>query len=460
MALENVMKRIKRAFTSVSVITYVLVVIFGTGSWIAVNGLWVELPIIVQEIPESWSLPSYLTVIIQMANIAPLAFTLGNKFFPRVVHEIPVIYVSLGIGAASCVLLAFFWKETSYIAGAERSTTLLALCFFLSMVDCTSSVTFLPYMAIFREVYMSPYFGGEGLSGLLPSLVALGQGVGGGTHTSCPTESPTQAPLNATNGTSANNTDPGGRGPGPNFPAEGFFWFLAGMMLASGLAFLGLNYLPLAKRQQVKKNYDENGQEAKSNDQTIELVADDEQKDSRQNSHDNEDHAVESLSTSGTVFLLVILALVSGLSNGVIPAIQSYACIPYSYYIYHLTLTLSNIANPVTCFVFPFIRTTSTVIIAVLSCIYFGMCTYILIVASQSPNVLLRCGDSGAALIVFISVSAVAVVTYVKVAIGGIMREKGRKHLLWYGVSVQAGSCAGALAIFAPVNVFHFFKQA
>ena len=111
MALENVMKRIKRAFTSVSVITYVLVVIFGTGSWIAVNGLWVELPIIVQEIPESWSLPSYLTVIIQMANIAPLAFTLGNKFFPRVVHEIPVIYVSLGIGAASCVLLALFGRK-------------------------------------------------------------------------------------------------------------------------------------------------------------------------------------------------------------------------------------------------------------------------------------------------------------------------------------------------------------
>ena len=86
MALENVMKRIKRAFTSVSVITYVLVVIFGTGSWIAVNGLWVELPIIVQEIPESWSLPSYLTVIIQLANIAPLAFTLGNKFYPRMVQ--------------------------------------------------------------------------------------------------------------------------------------------------------------------------------------------------------------------------------------------------------------------------------------------------------------------------------------------------------------------------------------
>jgi len=39
------------------------------------------------------------------------------------------------------------------------------------------------------------------------------------------------------------------------------------------------------------------------------------------------------------------------------------------------------------------------------------------------------------------------------------MREKGHKHLLCYGVSLQAGSCVGALAIFAPVNVYHHFKQ-
>ncbi len=395
MALESLKKRVKNAFSSISVITYALVVIFGTGSWIAVNGLWVELPIIVQEIPESWSLPSYLTVIIQLANIGPLAFTLGNKFFPRVVREVPVIYISLLIGAAACTLLVFFWKETSYIAGVERSTALLVLCFFLSMVDCTSSVTFLPYMAIFREVYMSPFFGGEGLSGLLPSLVALGQGVGGGgSNTSC--VNPTQAPVNATNVTSTNGTNTGSWGPGPKFPAEVFFWFLTGMMVASGLAFFGLNYLPVAKRQQVSKNYDGSDQGAQSGEQAIELVSEEE----RQNAQDNDDHVVENLFKSSTVLLFLILALVSGLSNGVIPAIQSYACIPYSYYIYHLTLTLSNIANPVMCFVFPFIRTKSTVVIAVLSCVYFGMCTYIIIIASQSPDVLLRCEDSGAALIV------------------------------------------------------------
>ena len=58
-----------------------------------------------------------------------------------------------------------------------------------------------------------------------------------------------------------------------------------------------------------------------------------------------------------------------------------------------------------------------------------------------------------------ISVSAVAVVTYVKVAIGGIMRAKGRNYLLWFGAVTQIGSCIGALAIFAPVNVYHLFKE-
>ena len=58
-----------------------------------------------------------------------------------------------------------------------------------------------------------------------------------------------------------------------------------------------------------------------------------------------------------------------------------------------------------------------------------------------------------------ISVSAVAVVTYIKVAIGGIMREKGRKHLLWYGATTQVGSFKGGLSMFVLVNVYHYFKQ-
>jgi len=44
----------------------VLAALFGVASWVAINGLWVELPLLVQALPEGWSLPSYLSVIIQV----------------------------------------------------------------------------------------------------------------------------------------------------------------------------------------------------------------------------------------------------------------------------------------------------------------------------------------------------------------------------------------------------------
>jgi riboflavin transporter 2 len=284
--------------------------------------------------------------------------------------------------------LAFFWKETAYIAGAERSVALLILAFFLATVDCTSSVAFVPYMASFREVYLSPYFVGEGLSGLLPSLVALSQGVGeGASDERCAAPQPMNS-SNSTNSTSQS------WGPGPRFSTEVFFWFLTGMMVVCGLAFLGLNVLPVTQKQKVRNT-------------SLNLSASDvyelQDIDNGQNSCKHYvDNPVIGQSTGTNIFLLVVLAIINGLSNGIIPAIQSYACIPYSYYIYLLTLTLSNIANPLTCLIFPLMRIKSVPILTMLSIVYGVMCTYILVIASQSPNVLLKCHDAGAVLIVSI----------------------------------------------------------
>lgn len=43
-----------------------LATVFGIGAWVAINGLWVELPLLVTYLPEGWTLPSYLSVIIQV----------------------------------------------------------------------------------------------------------------------------------------------------------------------------------------------------------------------------------------------------------------------------------------------------------------------------------------------------------------------------------------------------------
>ncbi|VDN06732.1 unnamed protein product, partial [Onchocerca ochengi] len=45
--------------------TYVCVVLFGSTSWLSTNSVWLELPLLTKELPEGWSLPSYLTIIVQ-----------------------------------------------------------------------------------------------------------------------------------------------------------------------------------------------------------------------------------------------------------------------------------------------------------------------------------------------------------------------------------------------------------
>ena len=57
---------LKENLDQVSWIVYVLVMLFGISSWIDINGLFVELPLMVNVLPEGWNLPSYISLIIQV----------------------------------------------------------------------------------------------------------------------------------------------------------------------------------------------------------------------------------------------------------------------------------------------------------------------------------------------------------------------------------------------------------
>ena len=70
-----------------------LAILFGISSWISINGLWVELPLLVEKLPESWSLASYLSIIVQIANLGPL--TIG--LLRWICHEkIPIAWIIVG----------------------------------------------------------------------------------------------------------------------------------------------------------------------------------------------------------------------------------------------------------------------------------------------------------------------------------------------------------------------------
>ncbi|OWF37391.1 solute carrier family 52, riboflavin transporter, member 3-B-like [Mizuhopecten yessoensis] len=462
----------------INVFVYFVVAMFGVGSWVAVNGLWVELPVMVPYLPEGWKLPSYLTVIIQLANIGPLLVTLGYMCYKDSLNEKAIVYLILTVGAVACLLLAFFWKATSLIAGEEHSTALLVLQFFLACVDCTSSVLFLPFMSLFRVEYMTGYFIGEGLSGLIPSLVALAQGVG---KVTCQNVSI----VNTTTNISHYEIQPNYHN--PSFPVEDFFFFLFAMMIISAAAFTLLNYLPYCKKEHVvefimddkmeSSSLSSNSHYELSNDHgtfqgntydnpsetghsNSELVLSNKKRSSLAICTDTYSSSVHSLSKATYFYYLILIAWINAFSNGVLPSIQTYSCLPYGNNAYHLAVTLASIANPVACFAAFLLPVATSVVINVLTFLGTCLAAFILVMAVQSPTPVLYDSEAGPVIVILAWVLFTTLMTFSKVSIATLFRKEGKKALLWCGAVTQVGSVIGALVTYQLVNVFTIFQSA
>lgn len=464
--------------TDVRILVCIIVVLFGMGSWITINGLWVELPILVEQLPEGWNLPSYMTVVIQIANIGPIAITIAHVCLPGKVKEQPIVYVMVLVESVAALLLVFFWKETSFVAGEEHSTALLVLMFFLSLNDCTSSVVFLPFMNIFKPQYMTSYFIGEGFSGLVPSLVALGQGVG---QVECHNVSTINSTTNMTEYSIQPIYLP------PNFPVEDFFYFLFAMMITCGISFIMLNHLPYCKSEHVKNSpgetyspdniVDTNNYElgpeiatvGSSTQKFIDTSNIDHGDDHgyrysnrlflKSDSSDVESFASTKMSTCTYFYFLLLTGWMNALTNGILPSIQSYACLPYGSQPYHLAVTLSNIANPVACFIVFFLPVKSQTLIGGVTSVGSLISVYILLLAATSPGPPLVDSLAGPILVVAAYVLVYLLLTFSKVTIATLFRYEGSRALLWCGAMQQLGSALGAAIMFVLVNVFKLFVQ-
>ncbi|WAR13352.1 RFT2-like protein [Mya arenaria] len=438
---------------NVSLLVCLIIIMFGMGSWIAINGIWVELPLLVDQLPEGWNLPSYMAVVTQIANIGPLTYILTNVSCPSRNLQRPVVYAMVIIGSAASFLLAFYWTRTSVVGGVEHSTALLVLMFFLSFVDCTSSVVFLPFMNVFKPEYMTSYYVGEGFSGLIPSLVALGQGVGA---VECVNQSFTNTTTNVTEfSTGAVYLE-------PHFPVKYFFLFVFSMMVTCGIAFVLLNNLPLCKREyadresKITHSYDlcEEINMVRTQKIVSETHGDEEPEQSV------EHHAtVIKLSKCSYLYLLIVIAWTNALTNGVLPSIQTYACLPYGSESYHLAVTLSQIANPGACFLAFFIPGTSGTVLGAVTLTGSAVSAYILALAVYSPTPPLVGSATGPVLAVASFVLVFFLFTFAKVNIATVLRHAGGRGLLWCGAVTQLGSALGVAAIFVVVNVYQAFVQ-
>ncbi|XP_068586184.1 solute carrier family 52, riboflavin transporter, member 3-B [Cebidichthys violaceus] len=438
-----------------SLLTHVLACLFGMGSWVAINGMWVELPLVVPQIPEGWYLPSYLTVIIQMANIGPLFITLMHRFRPGVLDERLIIYSIVGLGIVATFLLAFFWRHTVTIAGSLHSVPLLVLSFLLSVVDCTSSVTFLPFMMRLRPQYLTTYYAGEGLSGLVPALVALIQGVG---------------VVHCQNATLADNATVGSGDlravyQPAKFSAQIFFVFLSAMMVVCLVAFVLLNHHPAVARERKNDLYFSGDLASGKREEGLSLHArTPEQKPmicplEAVRREPRSSFGMGTYSSLEVLFIFVVLAWVNALTNAVLPSVQSYSCLPYGNKAYHLAATMAAVANPVACFIAMFAPIRSLILMGFLAMVGTGFGAYIMAMAALSPCPLLVHSDYGTAVIVLAWVLFVLSLSYVKVIIGVILRDEGHSALVWCGAVVQLGSMVGAVSMFPLVSVYGLFRS-
>ncbi|CAL8075195.1 unnamed protein product [Orchesella dallaii] len=457
----------------------VLSVLFGLGTWLCVNGLWVELPLLVQKLPEGWNLPSYLSVVVQIANIGPLLYTMLNTYFPQQVTEKRAIYFVMSFGLTSTILLGLFWDKTTYVAGADHSTALLVLVLFLASVDCSSRVTYLPFMAKFNEIYLTSYFIGEGLSGFLPSIIALAQGVGGNPE--------------CRNNTFGNGTE--AFTPDPRFSVDVFFYMLFVFTLISAVAFYCMNlekvmgqayalsdFAPESKRPGHANNGDRSSISSSGSscsrsifepprtEPTISGEGDqgDNNNAGRQSGRaalgllddgrNDESSLLVGMSKEFFFYLLAMQAVICMLSNGIFPSIQSYSCLPYGNEAYHLAVTLSNMANPAVCMLAFFIpppNKSSITTTAVLSLLISG---YVMTTAILSPSPPLA-GETGGEILLILSwIVLVALFTYVRVSIATMLRTRGQAGLFWCGAITQFGSTIGAILAFVVVNYTEVFK--
>lgn len=80
-----------------------LVVLFGSSSWLSTNSVWMQLPLLTEQLPEHWNLPSYLVVIVQVF------YELFRCYFGVCSEEIIKVpnFKCLDFGASE-VLLFFF----------------------------------------------------------------------------------------------------------------------------------------------------------------------------------------------------------------------------------------------------------------------------------------------------------------------------------------------------------------
>ncbi len=402
--------------SDIYIISFILIVLFNLSSWMDINAVYAELPLLVNRTPESWELPSYNAIILNCCKLSAIAYLVLKHIFKDKIPEVPLIFAITGCGTASVFTLGFVWDQTVRIAEKPYSLPLMTLVAVLGLVDALSNVVFLPYMAHFRGEYMSAFFIGAGLNQILPALFSILQGVG--EHPDCINQTLTVSNYS----TMLNLTVLVPVYPEPRFSIRIFFVIISLFMAASGVSFALLHYLPYCQRAQVShKDLDNESKDPTESDalkvnldEKIPIPKCNSTSQGRTESYTQapgldqvEESQVEkhtTAHTSGSCWEYVFICVAAGWSNcltyGVAIPFLPYAALPYGDRAYTLALRLAQIINPLSASLTVFYSAASLVTAGILALVATLCTVYILFLATKSPQPPLHEDPAGEVLVV------------------------------------------------------------
>lgn len=415
-------------------LTYLLLTLVFLSSWTDINGIFAELPQLVLTQPEKWRLGAHLALVTNLGNLAPLTLVLIRCLHPKqTLNPVPINYVVILIGMLSCFLLIFFWQNTTIIRNQQHSTALLLLALFLSLLDCTSSVSFADYLQRFRKQFTSALFLGESLTSILPSLLAIAQGNG---KITC---------IPSTNG--SNITEEIYQT--ARFSVSTYFFSLFLILSISFVAFVLLQWTSIARdaRQPAPKAFlKSTGEPTDTSDTLVE--------------HPRPSSS-ESLPLTRTGYLLLSFGCTytSSILFGMLLAISTYVLMPYGHQIFYLGTILSPWMFTLVWILGIFKPIISKRVILLL--ILLGSMAFIfdLIVALKSPCPPWVNTTHGNVLILFVWLITYVLLGYPRLVIANYVRAYSPNGMFWYGVNVQLGALLGSITAYLLVETFSIFYQ-
>ncbi|CAF3523592.1 unnamed protein product [Rotaria sp. Silwood1] len=401
-------------------ITYILLTLLFLSSWTDINGIFAELPQIVLTQPESWKLGANLALITNLGNIAPFILVLIKCCYRKhTLNPVPINYVVILIGMLSCLLLIFFWSNTTIIINEKRSTALLILAFFLSLLDCTSSISFADYIHRFRKEFTNTLFLGESLTSIIPSLLAIAQGNG---QIRC------IEIINGTNTTEAVYET-------ARFSVSIYFLCLFILLTISLISFILLQWTSISRN-------------------THQIVPD-----ISLETMDTIYKKKKPLTTLSYILLSLGCTYTSSILFGMILSISTYVLMPYGHKIFYLgtiispwMLTIIWILGMIK----PIISKRYILILILLGSFTFSLTMY---VSFKSPCPPWVDTTKGSVLILIIWLSTYVLLGYPRLIIANYVRTYSSNGMFWFGVNVQLGALIGSIVAYLLVETFSVFRE-